>query len=41
MEQAETKILIVDRAIEEINRILSFDDTVKDDREEDFSIDKN
>ena len=26
MEQAETKILIIDQAIEEINRILTYDD---------------
>lgn len=41
MEQAETKILIIDRAIEEINRILAFEDPEsKDDREEDFSMEK-
>lgn len=37
MEQAETKILIIDQAIEEINRILAYDESQeKEDREEDF-----
>ena len=41
MEQAETKILAIDQAIEEISRILASEDSPeKEEREEDFEMEK-